>query len=209
MQFHALLAALLPPTPLPLLHPNRRQPLVADRMLLLEVVVRRRARTAQHHDPVLVPRALGKRPEAVFLKELVAVQELARRLAARHQEHVVAHQRGRVQEAEAPVEHHGEGHRVVVDGLGEGGVLAVHVDEDLREGGADEEEGEQRGGRHEGEEVAVVAPPDAVVEPHAVVVRGLDAVVAHAAVVRAGRPPDVAGLAVFGWHFHGGGRGLG
>lgn len=54
-----------------------------------------------------------------------------------------------------------------------------------------------------GEEVPVIAPPDAVVEPQAVVVLRVNAVVAHAAVMAARRSPDVARLAVLGRYFKG------
>ena len=61
---------------------------------------------------------------------------------------------------------------------------------------------------HEGEEVPVVSAPDAVVEPDAVVVRGLDAVVAHPTVVGSRGPPDVAGFTVLGRYLHRCGRRL-
>ena len=49
----------------------------------------------------------------------------------------------------------------------------------------------------------VVTPPDAVVQPDAVVVLRFDAGVADAAVVGAGRAPDGAGFAVFSRDLHG------
>jgi len=85
----------------------------------------------------------------------------------------------------------------------------VLVDEEVGEGGGEEVEAQERARGHKGEEVAVVAPADAVVEPDAVVVLRLDAVVANAAVVGACGPPYVAALAVFGGDLHGSGGRVG
>lgn len=57
------------------------------------------------------------------------------------------------------------------------------------------------GGGHEGEEVAVVASPDTVVEPHAMVVLSVDAAVAYAAVMASRWSPYLACFAVLHWHF--------
>lgn len=156
-----------------------------------------------------MPRALGESTEAILLQELVAIQKLASRFASRHQEHVVAHQCRRIQKPDEPIDHHGEGNGVVVDGLGERDLVAGHVDEYLGEGCADQVQRKQSCGRDKGEEVAVVAPSDAIVQPHAMMVGGLDAVIAHPAVVGARRAPDLTCLTVFGRDFHSRGRGLG
>jgi hypothetical protein len=62
---------------------------------------------------------------------------------------------------------------------------------------------QQRPTRHKSEEVAIVAPPHAIIQPDAVVVLSLNAVVAASAVVGARRAPDFAGFAELGRDFHG------
>lgn len=66
------------------------------------------------------------------------------------------------------------------------------------------EEDSQKGtGADKGEEVAVVAPANAVVEPNTVVILSVYAVVTDTAVVATRRSPDVAGFAVLYRYFHG------
>lgn len=205
LHLDALLGVHLPPRGGPVNPPARSQALVALGVRLLELVVGRRAGAAQHDEPVLEPAGLGEGAVPVLLEELVRVEVLARRLAPGHEEHVVAHQRGRVEEGDEAVDDHGEGHAEVADGGAEGDFLALLVNEDLSEGCPSEVEPKECGAADEGEEIAVVATADAVVEPDAVVVLGLDAVVAQAAVVRPRGAPDVACFAVLGGHLHRGG----
>ena len=185
--------------------PVAAEPLVALGIRLLEPVVCRRAGAAQHDEPVLEPAALREGPVSVFFEELVRVEVLACCLPPRHEEDVIAHQRGRIDEGEEAVDEHGKGDAEVADGLGKRDPLEVLVDEDLGERRPGEVEPQERGAADKSKEIAVVATAHTVVEPDAVVVLGLDAVVAQAAVVSAGRPPDAACLAVLGGHLHRGG----
>lgn len=73
----------------------------------------------------------------------------------------------------------------------------------MRETGTKQEQSKEGGGRHKGEEVPVITAANAVVEPHAVMVKRLNTVVAYTAMVAAGRTPDTAGLAVLHRHIHG------
>ena len=147
---------------------------------------------------------MRKSPIPVLLEKLLRVEILARGLAARHQENVVACEGGGVRGSQDAVDDHGEGHAKVVYRRAEGDVLAALVDQDLGERGSGEVEAQDGGARDKGEEVAVVAAADTVVEPDAVVVLRFDTVVAETAVVGARGAPDVAGLAELGGHFHGG-----
>lgn len=147
---------------------------------------------------------------AVLLHELVTVEVLARGFAAAHEEEVVACKGEWISRGEEGVDDHGEGDAPGVDGGAEGRVVAVHPEEDVRQARAKEVETEQRATEHKGEEVSIVAASDAVVQPHAVMILGLDTIVADAAVVCARRAPDVTRLAVLGWDLHcGRGRGGG
>lgn len=65
-----------------------------------------------------------------------------------------------------------------------------------------EEKAEEGGEEDVGEEVAVVAAADAVVQPDAVMILSFDAGITHPAMVGAGWAPDVAGFAVLGRYFH-------
>lgn len=203
MQFDRFLSPLLLCPSLSLPQAHRSKTLVTGIISLLEVIICWRTRSTQYHDPVFIPRALCERTEAVLLQEFVAIQELACRLTACHQEHVVAHQRRWIQKPDKSVDYHGEWHGIVIDSLGECDLFVIHVDENLCEGRADEVHCKQGRGGDEGEEVAIVAAPDAVVEPYTVVVGGLDTVVAHAAVVRTWRTPNLACLTILGRDLHG------
>lgn len=66
------------------------------------------------------------------------------------------------------------------------------------------EKDSQKGtGADKGEEVPVIAPANAIVEPNAVVILSIYAVVADTAVVATWRSPDVAGFAILYRYFHG------
>lgn len=66
------------------------------------------------------------------------------------------------------------------------------------------EKDSQKGtGADKGEEVPVIAPANAVVEPNTVVILSVYAVVADTAVVATRRSPDVAGFAILYRYFHG------
>jgi hypothetical protein len=78
----------------------------------------------------------------------------------------------------------------------------IHVHEDVCETSGEEEAADNRTSGDEGEEVAVVSTSDAVIEPDAVVILSLDAVVADSTVVTSRWPPDIAGLAVLSGDFH-------
>ena len=72
----------------------------------------------------------------------------------------------------------------------------------MRQACAEQEQSQNGSACDVGEEVSVVPPADAVIEPYAVVVLRLDTIVANTAVVRARWAPDVARLAVLGGDFH-------
>ncbi len=181
------------------------KPLVALGIRLLEPVVGRRAGAAQHDEPVLEQAALREGPVSVLFEELVGVEVLACCLPPGHEEDVIPHQRGRIDEGNDTIDEHGKGDAEVADRLRKRDPLEVLVDEKLGERRPREVKTEERGAADKSKEIAVVATTHTVVEPDAVVVLGLDAVVAQAAVVGAGRPPDAACLAVLGGHLHRGG----
>lgn len=169
----------------------------------LERIITRRPGPAQHGSPVLEPAIQRKGPVPLRADELVTVDVLPRRLPARHEEDVVRHERDGVQERDEPVDDHRERDAQLPQRRPETRPVAVRAGQELPQRREREVQPQQRRRRDEGEEVAVVAAADAVVEPHAVVVVRLDAVVAEAAVVRARGPPDVAGAAVLDGDLHG------
>lgn len=178
------------------------QPLVAFDVATLEAVVCWRSWTAQNHEPVLEPASLGKGAVSIRLDELVRVEILARRLASRHEKEVVPHQGGWVEETKDAIDDHGERDPEMVNGLAERDTLSVGVFDNMRQAGAYQVKGEQTRATDKGEEIAVVSSSNTVVKPHAVVVLGLDAVVAQPAVVCSRRSPKVACFAVFRRYFH-------
>lgn len=75
----------------------------------------------------------------------------------------------------------------------------------MAETGEGEEDSQNRTKADEGEEVSVIAPPYAVIDPHTVVILRLYAIIANSAVVAARGAPDVTGLAILGRDIHGSG----
>lgn len=187
----------------------RGQALVTLLVGLLELHICGRARPPQDCDPVLHNVALSERPMTIDLGEFVGVEIFSGRLTAANQEQVVSPQRRRIRHCHAAVNDHSPWHSPLGNGGTKGDILARHVDQDVSEAGTNEEQGENRTRAHECEKVAIVAAPNAIVEPDAMVVKGLYTVVANTAMVAARRSPDIAGLAIFHWYIHGSNIGSG
>ena len=81
--------------------------------------------------------------------------------------------------------------------------MSIHINQDLCETGSSKVETHNRSSCDEGEEVAVVATTDAIIEPYTVMVLRLDAIIAYSAVVASRWAPDIAGLAILDRHLHG------
>lgn len=62
--------------------------------------------------------------------------------AAAHEEEMVYHECRRVRSAKNAIDHHGERSAKMRNGLAERDVLTMHVHENLRQTGAEQEEGE-------------------------------------------------------------------
>lgn len=132
MQLHILLLAFfLSGSPPALLGFGISKTLVALIVTPLEMVVCWRSRTAENDNPIPVPAPLGKRSKSILLEELVRVEELACRFAPCHQEQMVDHERGWVEESNEAVNDHGERHSFVVDRLREVDSFPMHIDQDL------------------------------------------------------------------------------
>jgi hypothetical protein len=190
--------------------PPLPESLVPPHIIILEVEEGRRSRASKHNDKVLPPRFLIERPMAVLLRKFVAVEILPRALSACNEESVVSPQRSRVHESKEPEDEHGEGDSVLINRMRTRAVVLPPPCPDMPCARSEEVYPHERATGNESEEVPVVPSSHAVVEPEAMVVLRLDAVVADAAVVAARRAPDVAGFAEFGRDFEGavlGGRG--
>ena len=74
--------------------------------------------------------------------------------------------------------------------------------QDVPKAPEDEENSKQGPRAHEGKEVSIVSSSHAIVDPYAMVVLGLYAIVTYSAVVTPWRSPNVTGLAILGWDVH-------
>lgn len=178
--------------------------LVALLVGFFELQVGGRTRPSQNGDPILEDIALCKWSVAIRLVELVRIEIFSGGLASAHQEQMVSPQRCRVWYRDDAVNNHSPGDAPFRDGSPKRDMLARHVHQNMCKTGANQKEGQNRAGAHKRKEVAVIAPPNTVVEPDAVVIECVDTVVAHPAVVAARRSPDTTGLAVLHGHVHGG-----
>lgn len=176
---------------------------------MLELHVGRWARSPQNGDPVCQDIALGERPVTVLLLELVGVEIFSRGLATANQEQVVRPQGSRVGHRNDTVDHHGPRYAPLGDGRPKRNSFAVHIEENVRETGSNQKQGENRTRAHKGKEVAIVASAYAVVQPNTVVIQCLDTVVTDTTVVATRRAPDGTGFAVLDRYVHGSNVGRG
>ncbi|KFY06261.1 hypothetical protein V492_08095 [Pseudogymnoascus sp. VKM F-4246] len=135
--------------------------------------------------------------------KLASIEQLPRRLPASTQEDMVKQQRRRIRQRERRIDQQRKYAPLTRYSRAESAPDIAADDVKLDDRSSDAVHSHQRSSRYEGEEIPVVPPPHTVVQPHAVVVVRLDAVIADAAVVAAGRAPDMTGLAVFHGHLHG------
>jgi hypothetical protein len=160
------------------------------------------SRSLQHGHPVFEQRSPCKRPVPVFLHKLVRVQILTRRLTPSNKEQMIHAETEWVCPTKKTVYGHGERNAPCIDGFAKRGTVPRPPNQYMRQASPEEKKPKKSRCTDEDEKVAVVATTNAVVEPHAVVVLRLDTVVADATVVGARWAPDVAALAVLGWHLH-------
>lgn len=85
----------------------------------------------------------------------------------------------------------------------------MHIGDDLCQSHSECKQAKESTGCYEGEEVAIISTTNTVVKPETVMVLCFDAIVAHSAMMATWRSPDIASLAVLGWHFHSSRRRLG
>lgn len=173
-------------------------------MICLEAVVSRWSRATKYSYKIPEDASLTERSETLGFGELVRVDVFSSRFSARHQEYVIAHERSRVTEGEEADDDKSKWYTEMCHGGSEGDVLSALIDEHLNEAGGDNIYSQQGRRGNKCEEVSVVAFSDTVVQPDAMMVVTLDAVVAHPAVVSSRWSPDVAGSAVFHGKFKSG-----
>lgn len=157
----------------------------------------------EHYRPIFEYIAMGERTVTIFLEKLVGVEVFSCRFAPGNKEKVISHQSRRICRAKNTVDHHGEWYTEMAYRRPKGNVLSIHINQDLCETGSSKVETHNRSSCDEGEEVAVVATTDAIIEPYTVMVLRLDAIIAYSAVVASRWAPDIAGLAILDRHLHG------
>ena len=91
---------------------------------------------------------------------------------------------------------------VFVDGAAESDLLTSRMQGKMCNAGTDEKKPENGRRGYKGEEIAVIPSANAVVQPHAVMILRFDTVIADTTMMGSRWTPDVAGFAVFRWHFH-------
>ena len=168
----------------------------------LELIVSGSARSAEHGNKVAPDATLRIRTKTLLLGKLVRVHILPRRFAASHEEDVVSHERCWITQGDEAEDEKRKGNWEVVDGLTETNTIAILVTKDLNHTADDPVDAEYGSGCEHGEEVAVVAFSDTVVDPHTMMIMSLNAVIAQSTMVRAGRSPNVAGSTVLDWNLH-------
>jgi len=185
------------------------QPLVPGLVLGFEAVICWSPGPTEHGDNVLQGAPLRVCSKPLVLSELVRVHILTRRLAASHKKHVVAHQGSRIAEEKDAKNEESKGNRKVADGFAKAHILTTAVHQQLNQRGRDDVEGKDGAGCDKDKEVPIVALADTVVEPDAVMVVRLDAVVAEAAMVSAWGTPNIACPTVLHRNLHGSGSRFG
>jgi hypothetical protein len=108
----------------------------------------------------------------------------------------------RVWESKNAKDDHGKGDAPFADSFAKAHIVASPPDQNVCKAGSNEKHAQNSGRCNKGEEVAIVASSDTVVEPDAVMILRFYAVVADTTVVGARRAPNVAAFAVLGGYFH-------
>jgi hypothetical protein len=172
-------------------------------VFILESQVSRRTWAKQNNEDVLQRIAVIEWSIAVLSRELLRVQILACGLRTAHQEDMIAPETDWIRSGNDAIDEHCKRYAAVIDCVDKIRVKVGHVAEDLAQAREREKEAKHWGSRDKGEKVTVVAPTNAVVKPHTVVVLRFHAVVADPAVVRSWIAPNIAGLAVLCGIVHG------
>ena len=157
----------------------------------------------ERRQPILPEAALIVGSMTIFLKEFVRVEVFSRSVAPCHKEKMVTPKGGRIRRRQKTVNEHGEGYPPVIDGSFEGDALLRLISQTVPKAGEGKKDAQYSTETNEGKEVSVITPSNTVVDPPAMVVLCLYAVIANPAMMAPGRPPDVACLTIFGWHVHG------
>lgn len=179
------------------------QALIAILVLLLELHVGRRPRTPKNGNPVLKDVTLREGSVSVSLGKLVRVEIFSCGLAAAGEEEMVRPKRRGIRYCNQTVDHHGPGNSPLGDCSAKRYVLSRHVDQDVCQTGANQEEGENSAEADKSKKVAIVAATNTVVEPHAVMVKGFNTIVADSTVIAARGSPNVTCLAELHRYIHG------
>lgn len=177
-------------------------------MMCLEAVVRRRTGPTKHSNQISEDASLAERSEALRLGKLMRVDIFPSRFSARHQEDMVAHKRSWVAEGEEPDNDKSERHAEMCHSRGEGNVLPALVDEHLDEACGNDVHGQKSRRSDKGEKVSVVAFSNTIVQPDAVMIMALNAVVAHSTVMSTRGAPDITRSAVLHGEFECGSTGV-
>jgi hypothetical protein len=179
------------------------QALIAILVFLLELHVGRRSRTSKNGNPVLENITLREGPMSVRLGKLVRVEIFSGGLAAAGEEKMVRPKRRGIRYCNQTVDHHGPRDSPLRDCSSKRYVLSRHEDQDVCQTGANQEEGENGAEADKSKEVAIVSATNTVVEPHAVMVKGFDTIVADSTVIAARGSPNVTCLAELHRYIHG------
>lgn len=139
----------------------------------------------------------------IFFQEFMRVEVFTRRIAARHKEEMVSHQRSWIGNGKDRVDDHRERDAPMIYTFRKTDMALICIHNNLRQTRSKYIKSQKRTCRKEHEEIPVIATAYTVVDPDAMVVLRFDAVVADAAVVAPGWSPDIAGFAVLCGHFHG------
>ena len=170
---------------------------------MLESQISRGPRSKKDNYPVLEDVGLSEWPMTVCLNEFVPVDILSRGFTSSHQPEVVYPQASRVRCCQQAVDEHGEWESVIADRLIERNVVCGGVSQTVTEAAEYQKDAEQRARADECEKEAIIAPPHTIIDPDAVMVYCLHAVVTYTAVMTPRWTPNVARFAVLCWHIHG------
>lgn len=124
----------------------KAQSLITVIICLLELIIRRRARSAQNSQDVPPEADLIKGTISFGLCEFVRVHKFSRRLATSHQEYVVSHEGSGVEKRKDSQNDQSQRNAKVVDGFGKGDVFIVHVNNQLSKTSSNQIERQEGGG---------------------------------------------------------------
>ena len=181
---------------------SRPETLITFFILLLEAQICWWSWPEKHDNPVLESTDLSERSMPIILDKFVGVQILSGGFPSRSQPQMVTPKASRVRRGQQAIYEHGEWNSTLVNSFIKRYSSFCLVPQAVSETGEGKEDTKDGAKAHKGKEIPIISSPNAIVDPHTMMVLGFYAAVTYSAVVTSRRPPKVTGLTILCGNVH-------